>query len=199
MSALFLPRGIRGLCVIITTVVLMSTSVRAQVEPATNLLISKSKSRVTYVLQHPLHIIRGVSKDVTGTVNLMPDTLGSEISISIPVSSFDTGNESRDSHALEVVEGFKYPMVRFNGIAIRPETQGKISGWLIEGEVEFHGVKKQISFIAHPSLLEGQAHVTGSFGISLEAHQVERPKLLFFPVKDSLRIELDLVSENEIK
>jgi len=146
-----------------------------------------------------MHIIRGVSNDVTGTVELLPDTLGSEISINIPVSSFDTGNESRDSHALEVVEGFKYPMVRFKGKAIRPEIQGNISGWLIEGQVDFHGVKKQIAFIAHPGLLAGKAHVTGSFGISLEAHLVKRPKLLFFPISDSLHIELDLFAENEIK
>ncbi len=150
--------------------------------------LASSDSKLSYTLKHPMHLIHGESKDVTCKVRLSQDTSAGVIDCSAPLSSFESGNDNRDSHMLEVVESLRHPLVRFSGHPVRNE--GGL--WRVDGNLAFHGVTRPISFLVKPTYTPGQVHLQGGFPISLTDYKVKRPSLLFFPTEDTVRIGLDI-------
>jgi len=148
------------------------------------------ESRITYFLKHPMHKIEGVAKEFACKVELSDDTLKSLIQVKIPVTAFNSGNSNRDSHTLEVLEAFKYPTVEFSSDSI----QRSGSGYHVFGQLLFHGVKHLVDFTVTPTIGMGKIHIAGGFAVSLTDFKVQRPSLLFVPVEDGLRIDLDLVA-----
>ena len=75
----------------------------------------KKESYVTYKLTHPLHEIEATSKDVYCVANIDPVKKEiKNVSVQIDVTTFDSGNSNRDSHAsMETVDAITYPDVRF--------------------------------------------------------------------------------------
>lgn len=155
------------------------------------ILSLKPKSTLTYTLQHPMHLIRGTSEKVDCTVMLGEDTAASKIECSAPLNSFDSRNESRDSHMLEVVNGLRFPEVKFSGKPIRREGEN----WLIAGTLDFHGQVKPIEFKVKTQTDAGGVHVLGKFPISLTAFQIKRPSLLFVKTADTVEIDLDIFAK----
>jgi polyisoprenoid-binding protein YceI len=147
----------------------------------------KKESYVTYKLTHPLHEVEATSKDVYCVINL--DTAKKEIknvSVQIDVTTFDSGNSNRDSHAMETVDAITYPDVRFISSSIYQEGDSL----KIHGMLTFHGITKDI-YIAGVSKWTGsKLIVNGNFDISLTAFKVPRPALLLIPVSDNLRFSV---------
>jgi polyisoprenoid-binding protein YceI len=148
----------------------------------------KGESTLSYRLVHPMHKINGVSKDFLCTVDLSPDTVSSIIKVSAAISSFDTKNSSRDSHAMEVLEARKYPKVEFASQSVKPEGDG----YLVAGTLTFHGRAKPISFHVTPHFLDRKVEITGGFDVKLSDFEVKRPSLLFVSVEDKVTIRFDL-------
>jgi hypothetical protein len=74
----------------------------------------KKESYITYKLTHPLHEIEATSKDVYCAINLDPVKKEiKNVSVQIDVTTFDSGNSNRDSHAMETVDAISCPDVRF--------------------------------------------------------------------------------------
>ncbi len=153
----------------------------------------KGESSLNYLLVHPMHKITGVSRDFTCTVELSSDTLSSKIKVSASIRSFDSKNSSRDSHALEVLEGLKYPNVTFESQTVKKESDG----YTVSGNLTFHGRTRPISFHITPRYLEHKIEVVGSFAVKLSDFGVGRPSLLFVPVEDKLTISMDLFSSTD--
>jgi polyisoprenoid-binding protein YceI len=152
----------------------------AQVRP---LKQTKEESSMTYRMVHPLHKIEATSKDVVYVLEADPGTRElRKVSGSVDVTSFDSGNSNRDSHAMEVIDAIDYPEARFDGTGF---TQ-KGDSLLITGKVTFHGVTRDISAGAVTHWTPGKLEVDGSFTLSLKAFNIERPSLLMIPVEDSL-------------
>jgi hypothetical protein len=64
----------------------------------------------------------------------------------------------------------------------------------MRGEIELHGRKTLVSVpIKVEPQPDGTLRARAAFDVSLDAHQVERPSLLFIKVADACRIEVDLV------
>jgi len=145
-------------------------------------------STLTYSLKHPMHLIRGQSEKVSCTVNLAEDTTASLITCSSRVADFNSGNENRDSHMLEVVDGLRYPEVKFTGHPVK-QVNG---GWLIDGDLSFHGLIHPISFRVNPTYSEGTVRIQGEFPVSLTAYQIKRPSLLLVKTEDTVHIALDI-------
>lgn len=148
----------------------------------------KGESTLSYHMAHPMHKIDGVSRDFLCTVDLSPDTVSSVIKVSAAISSFDTKNSSRDSHAMEVVQARKYPRVEFASESVKPEKDG----YAVAGKLTFHGRTKPISFHVTPHFQAGKIEIVGGFVVKLSEFEVDRPSLLFVPVKDELGISFDL-------
>ena len=71
---------------------------------------------------HPLHEWTGTSRAVNCIIIYNPTNDKIETAaVSIALSSFDSKNANRDSHALEVLEAIKYPTVKFTSQTIRED------------------------------------------------------------------------------
>ena len=147
----------------------------------------KKESFVTYKLTHPLHEIEATSKEVYCVANLDPVKKEiKNVSVQIDVTTFDSGNSNRDSHAMETVDAITYPVVRFISSSIYQDGDSV----KINGKLTFHGVTKDIYVAAAAKWTDSKLIVNGNFNISLTAFKVPRPALLLIPVDDNLRFTL---------
>ncbi len=149
----------------------------------TNLVLIRDESWVTYRLVHPLHEVEATSKDVAYTVAL--DTATQQImqvSAEVDVTTFDSGNSNRDSHAMEAIDAITYPAARFASTSITRRGDSLS----VTGILTFHGVSKEVVARVRQLWSAGRLEVDGGFDVSLTAFNIERPSLLLIPVEDRL-------------
>ena len=145
--------------------------------------VVRKDSWITYRLTHPLHEIEATSKDVVYRLEIDPvkkEVLS--VQADVDVTTFDSGNSNRDSHAMEVIDAIDYPEVNFasSSIAQAGDTLK------ITGKLTFHGVTQEVVMAAIPRWTPGKLEVSGHFDLSLTAFKIERPALLMIPVEDTL-------------
>jgi polyisoprenoid-binding protein YceI len=158
------------------------------------LSVDPKASFIRFHVDHSLHGVEGESKDIDGKAMAKDD--GKVIAlVKAPLASFHSGDSNRDAHMLEVLEAERFPLVVFRGVTIADqETADPAAPMEMRGEIELHGRK---SIVKVPIKVEPQPDGTlrarAAFAVSLDAHQVERPSLMFMKVADACRIEVDLV------
>ena len=150
----------------------------------------KGESSLAYHLHHPMHEIESASRDFDCTVDLNSDTTHSKIHVKASVISFSSGNSSRDSHMMEVMDAFKYPFVEFSSDSVRHEEKG----YRVFGKLTFHGVKHPLDFVVTPAYLNDKVRITGDFTVKLSDYKIERPSLMFVSTDDDLKVHLDVVA-----
>jgi polyisoprenoid-binding protein YceI len=149
----------------------------------------KGDSFLRYNLSHPMHESIGTSKDFI--CNAYYDNVAKQINkiaIAATVASFDSKNSSRDSHALEVLEAIKYPKVTFVSTSIKDNGNELI----INGELNFHGVKRDITIKADQSKSASEITLKGDFYVSLDKHKVEKPSMMGVAVDDNLHMDFKI-------
>jgi polyisoprenoid-binding protein YceI len=155
--------------------------------------VDAAASTIRYTVVHKLHRVEGISHDMEGKVVVKED--GRVLTmVRVAVASFRSGDGNRDEHMLEAVQAGTYPFAVFKGIALLTATREvPAAPEAMEGEVEFHGIAKPakvpVTLVAEP---DGSIRVRGSFDVSLDAHSVERPSLLFVKIEDNCHIDFDL-------
>ena len=156
----------------------------------TKLSATKDESFLTYKLIHPLHEVEATSKDVDCMIDYNDATKTIQsTTFSADVSSFDSGNSNRDSHAMEVLDALTYPTVSFQSKSIT--TSGM--NLTVSGDLTFHGQTKPVDFIATTSSGNNKLTVQGAANVSLTAFGIDRPSLMMIPVQDTLRISFTMV------
>jgi polyisoprenoid-binding protein YceI len=105
------------------------------------------------------------------------------VSATVDVTTFDSGNSNRDSHAMEVIDAISYPEVSFVSSSVT-ETGDSLK---VTGKLTFHGVTRDIVALAAAKWSVDKIEVRGSFVLSLTDFKIERPSLLMIPVEDALR------------
>jgi polyisoprenoid-binding protein YceI len=152
--------------------------------------VLKKESSITYRIVHPLHEIEATSKDATYRMEIDPAKKEIiSVSTDVDVTTFDSGNSNRDSHAMEVIDAISYPEVTFVSSSI---TQVGDS-LKVTGKLTFHGVTQDIVALAASTWSSDRLEVRGSFILSLTAFKIERPALLMIPVEDALRFTFTAV------
>lgn len=165
----------------------------AFVAPASKrrLLADKALSTVTYAAKHPLHKWEGVSHDVNCAAIYNDETKQPEsIAVSIKVASFDSDNNNRDSHAIEVLEGIKFPNVTFVSSDIKAAENGTLEA---KGNLTFHGVTKPVTLHATRKEAGGKMTILGEFPIMLSTYNVERPSLMGLKTEDEMILRFNTV------
>jgi len=154
------------------------------------LTLDKTDSFIRYTLVHPAHKSVGTSKDfICGGYYDNTSKQITKLVVAAAVASFDSQNSSRDSHALEVLEGTKNPKVTFVSKAIKEEA-GDVT---IVGELTFHGIKKDITIKAKQISTDKKITLSGSFIVSLDKFKVEKPSMLGISVDDNLVMDFKTV------
>lgn len=154
------------------------------------IIAEKDESYITYKITHPLHEVEAKSQDAYCVILAdLPEKLIKKVAVQVDVTSFDSGNSNRDSHAMETVNAITYPDARFISTSIVP----KSDSLEVEGELTFHGVTKNISMEVFPDWTKNKLVVTGKFNISLTAFKIKRPALFLIPINDKCEFTLKQV------
>lgn len=168
---------------------LLPMSLVAQQQDAIKVFADKGVSIITYAMKHPMHEWEGVSKDVNAVIVYNKVTKAVEqVVVSLKVDSFDSGNSNRDSHALEVLEGLKFPKVTFVSTKIKPN--GNML--TIDGNLTFHGVVKPITFIVRREDGASKINFEGKFDVLLSDYKVDRPSLFGVKTDDIVNLKFNL-------
>ncbi len=170
--------------VLFIIICVVTSSAIAQMKILTSI---KGESSAVYFMVHPMHKFDATSKDVVYTTSLDPGARSNKtVAAVVDVTSFDSGNSNRDSHAMEVIDAMSFPETTFTSTSIVPQENSLMIG----GKLTFHGVTHDISVIAIPEWGSDKLVVHATMNISLTAFKVERPALLFIPVEDTLKFVL---------
>jgi polyisoprenoid-binding protein YceI len=148
------------------------------------------ESSINYHLSHTFHEVDAVSKESICIIEAdVAQKIIQKVSVKVDVSTFNSGNSNRDSHAMETIESIYYPDAWFvsDGIAKDGDSLK------VAGKLTFHGVTKSIVISVFPVWSDKKLTISGSFSISLTAFKVERPSLMMIPVKDELKFKLTQV------
>lgn len=168
---------------------LISFSGMAQQQDVSKIFADKNVSKVIYAMKHPMHDWEGVSKEVNAVIvyNKSAKTVD-QVVVSLKVDSFDSGNSNRDSHALEVLEGLKFPKVTFVSTKIKPN--GNIL--VIDGNLTFHGVSKPITISVNRNDAANKITFDGKFDVVLSDYKVDRPSLFGVKTEDFINLKFNL-------
>jgi polyisoprenoid-binding protein YceI len=156
--------------------------------------VDATASTIRYTVVHKLHRVEGVSHDMEAKAVVKED--GSVLAmVRVPVASFRSGDGNRDEHMLEALDAGKFPFVVLKGtIRLGPAREVPSTPVPMSGELELHGVKTQATVpVSFALQRDGSVRARGSFDVSLDAHRVERPSLLFVKIEDGCHIDFDLV------
>jgi polyisoprenoid-binding protein YceI len=155
------------------------------------LMADKALSTVTYAAKHPLHKWEGVSHDVNCAVIYNDEAKQPEnVAVSIKVSSFDSDNNNRDSHAMEVLDGLKYPNVTFVSSDIKAGENGALTA---KGNLTFHGVTKPVTMQVSRKDAGGKMTLTGEFPVNMSDYSIERPSLMGMKTEDGMLLKFTVV------
>ena len=146
-------------------------------------------SLITYFGVHYLHKWEGSTSDVKGVVSYDKNIDQYECSISVPLSTFSSGNDNRDSNMLVYCKAFDFPNINFQSTSIKV----KESTLEIEGKIEFAGEEKEIKTNAKLNSLDNNLFaIEGELDILLSEFKVERPSLLFVEIEDLVKIKYSI-------
>ncbi len=169
---------------------LLATSLLTPLAPVaaqTKAELIKDESKLTYNVSHPLHEVEATSKDVMSSIELDPANRSiKSVTVSVDVTTFDSGNSNRDSHAMEVIDALTYPEAKFVSTSV---AQNGDSAKVL-GNLTFHGVTKEITIPAALKWSANRLEVHGDFVVSLTAFKIERPSLLMIPVSDDIKFTI---------
>ncbi len=156
--------------------------------------VDPGASSVQYAVVHKLHRVEGRSRDVEAKA-VVKDGGAVLAMVRVPVASFRSGDANRDEHMLEALDVGKFPFVVFKGIVrLGPARDVPASPAPMEGEVDLQRVRMPLTVPVSLTLQpDGSVRARGSFDVSLDAHHVQRPSLLFVKIDDDCHIDFDLV------
>ena len=146
-------------------------------------------SLITYFGVHYLHKWEGSTSDVKGVVSYDKNIDQYECSISVPLNTFSSGNDNRDSNMLVYCRAFDFPNINFQSTSIKVNE----STLEIEGKIEFAGEEKEIKTNAKLNRLDNNLFaIEGELDILLSEFKVERPSLLFVEIEDLVKIKYSI-------
>ncbi len=177
--------------IILITIVLINVSIIfAQNPKFSKLYADKSKSTISYSMNHPLHAWTAVSHDVSSVILYNnKDKMISQAAVSVNIASFDSKNANRDSHTIEVTEALKYPKITFLSKSII--TDGDV--FKITGTINFHGINQEISFKASKKVKKSKIQISGNFTVLMSKFNIDPPSLMGIATDDEIKIAFDVL------
>ena len=151
--------------------------------------LNTKTSKISYSANHILHPWIGINTNVKGVMVVSPKTNDlKQIAVLARVQDFDSKNEGRDAHALEVLESLSFPDVRFYSNFI----EQKKDSLFIHGQLDFHGVLKNTTIVGIKKTVEDQLILSGNFEIKPTDFQIKLPSFMMVKMDDLLKFEFEL-------
>ena len=150
--------------------------------------LDPSRSEISYTGVHLLHQWTGVNKKLVGLMQTKQGAIDM-IAVSAKVADFDSGNENRDAHALELLDVFDFPNVRFLAQNFTRNGQKVV----MDGVLQFRGVNRDISVTMNLDESEDQYKVYGDFTVQPTLFNMPLPSFMLKEIDDALDISVSLI------
>jgi hypothetical protein len=150
------------------------------------------KSVISYQVTHPLHEVIGKSLSAKGKGVCYYGKC--RFLVAVPVKSFDSGDNNRDLHMLQITRGADNPLIEVN-TQFETETEGKLPKEVMADlEIQFAGKKVKYPKVKLEiaSLSSDEAHITGIIPLSLKDFEIKPPTLLGVPIQDLVPVKLEM-------
>ena len=158
-----------------------------------NYSVIQSDSKVEYFGRHPMHGFSGSSSSITLFSEC--DKIGDlcDLMFKVPIISLNSGNDNRDSNMLNYLKAFSYPEVILS-----------IDDFVIKEYIEevipchmfISGMEQQVDVpLSLSKVSENQYKAETSFMISLNQFNIDIPKLLFIPIDNEIKINVEFLIE----
>jgi len=146
-----------------------------------------------FVQSHTQMIMDSKIDSVNNTLHVEASMDGDDITTLrgkfwVDVGLFVSDNEDRDEHMDEATEAKKFPLATYEITSVKKTADDY---YTLNGTLEFHGVKKEISFDAQILNSKDSVKISASSQIKGPDFGVEMPCMVFMCVDD----EIDLLVE----
>ena len=148
-----------------------------------------TSNRIVYYGVHALHKWEGSTTKTTGTLSYDKNKKTYSCNITVPLNTFSSGNDNRDSNMLTYCNAITYPDIIFKSkmIAVNNESID------LEGIIEFAGKKRNLKTVANLiELNENEFSIQGEFEILLSDFGIPQPSLLFIKMEDNILIKYSI-------
>ena len=145
-----------------------------------------TSNKIVYYGVHALHKWEGSTTKTTGTLSYDKNKKTYSCNITVPLNTFSSGNDNRDSNMLTYCNAITYPDIIFKSkmIAVNNDSID------LEGIIEFAGKKRNLKTVAHLiELNENEFSIQGEFEILLSDFGIPQPSLLFIKMEDNILIK----------
>lgn len=146
-----------------------------------------SSSEITFFSSAPLEDIEAVNSKARSVF----DDSNGEVVFTVPINEFQFDKSLMQEHFNEkYMESEKYPRATFRGkIESHTAGQSKAQAWA-SGEMEIHGVKKQIRVPGSVQFKDGKVVIESTFMVKLEDYDVKIPKLMFQNIAEEVEVKV---------
>jgi len=149
------------------------------------------KSEITYTVTHPLHVVHGKTMSARGK-GVCYSGHG-DFHLGVLVKSFNSGDNNRDLHMLEVTRAGLYPLI---DVKVKlADIGGKKAPQELTADVtiQFAGKTKEYPKIKLQVVewKEGVARITGTIPLTLKDFDIEPPSLMTMAVKNEVPVKLE--------
>ncbi|AYV55669.1 hypothetical protein CH370_11880 [Leptospira kmetyi] len=155
------------------------------------------KKEITFLAIHPMKEVRGVCKEVQVNAPQIAAAgsgykLNSPFQIRIPILKIHSGDESRDSHIMEILGYPDTPEI----VAVIESVVAPASGdtYTVRGKLTIHGLTQDFQSSAKVEAKDpGQIRVFGKVDVKFSDFKLEKPSLLFIKAKEEIEIGYDFL------
>jgi hypothetical protein len=161
-----------------------------------NFKLNIDNSSISYTGSHPFHDWQGITSQIEIITDCDMVSSDCGATINVPVMSFISGNDNRDSNMLFYVDGFSFPIIKISfshlnisNLLSREETVN------LGGEIDFHGFKVMQQIPLFITQEENTIFINSEFLIKLDSFEVDRPSLLMVPIKNEIKIDVNISGE----
>lgn len=133
----------------------------------------------------------GKTGKVTGTIVADPaKPAESSVSITVDMTSLDTGNSLRNREMKELyLHTPKFPTASFKSVSVA----GALPDINVTGDFTLHGVTKRMTIPVHAALLpDGRIHATTSFKVKMPDFGISVPHNILVTVEDMVPVKLEV-------
>ena len=146
---------------------------------------------VYFYSKAPIEDIQAATNNVQAILN----TQTKEVAIIVPIRGFQFQKDLMQEHFNEkYMESDKYPNAAFSG-KINEDIDWTKDGTYTAtstGQMKMHGVKREETYTGTVTVKGGEISLVSRFNVAIRDYNIEKPKLLFQNIADSINVKMDI-------
>ncbi len=158
--------------------------------------IASSKSTVTFFSEALIEDITAINKKSRSVIDLE----SGKIAFSIPIKEFEFKKSLMQEHFNDkYLESVKYPKSTFSATIIDFEAGKDVEEIIAEGELEIHGVKKNVQITGSIEHKGGKMFIRCVFTVLIADYKIKIPRLMFQNIAEEIEITIEFEYETNEK